>query len=115
MPAAFVNFVPDTPHNDAGMVAVAEDHAVYVALPPIIKTDVIIVSVFSHAPAVEGFVDYQHAQPVASIQEGWCGWIVRAADGIEPAGFEHFNFALLSAVITRCAQDAVIVMDATTF
>lgn len=65
------------------MVAVAQRHALDVALPPIIERTVIVEGVFAFAPAVERFIDHKQAQPVAGVQEGRGRRVVRASHGVE--------------------------------
>src|SRR5438045_2297236 len=38
---AFVNFVADAPEKDAWMIAVAQNHAFKIALPPLLEVEVI--------------------------------------------------------------------------
>ena len=111
---ALVDFIADAPHDDARMVAIPVEHAVQVALPPVVEAGVIVAGIFAHAPAVEGFVDDEHPEPVAGIQERGRGRIVRAADRVEAAGLEDFDLACLGAVVSRRSHHAVIVVDAAT-
>ena len=66
----------------------------------------------ARGPGVKGFVDHQHAQAVAGIQQGRGGRVVRGADGVVPGGFEQLDLALLGAVVAGRAQRAVVVVDA---
>ena len=109
---ALGDFVADAPEDHAGMVAVAQDHGVQIALPPVLEEPVVVVGVLALLPAVEGFVHDQHAQPVAGVEEGRRGRIVAGADGIEAAGLQQLDAALLGAVNGRRAQRPVVVVHA---
>jgi hypothetical protein len=99
----FHNLIADAPDHNAGMIAIALDHRLDIALPPFIKSDMVIEWIFPFAPAVESFVHYQHAQPVAGVQESRGGRVMRGADGIVTIGLMDFHFAFISAGIGRCA------------
>jgi len=89
-----VDFVADTPHEDGGVITVAEDHVAQVTFPPFFKKcRGSLESGGSHIPAfnplllwefpfVEGFVKDQESLFIAQVvKEGGLG-IVTGTDGI---------------------------------
>ena len=67
---AFVNFVADAPEEDAWMIAVAQNHAFKIALPPLLEVEVIILRIFvAGFPAIKSFVDDEHAEAIAGVEE----------------------------------------------
>jgi len=72
----------------------------------------IIARVLALAPAVERLIHHQHSQPVAGIQEGRRGWVMRAPDGVVPAGLVQRHLALLRPWVGSRAHHAVIVVYA---
>src|SRR5262249_16338554 len=60
-----------TPHNHCGMIAVAQDHAINVSLPPLVKEQVIVVRVLTFPPHVERLVDHHHTQHITSFEKCW--------------------------------------------
>jgi len=94
------------------VVSVAQDHAVEIALPPIVEHDVIVVGGAPLAPVVEGLIYHQHAEPVAGVQECRGGRIVGTSDGVEAARLEHLDLAFLCPVDGHGSQRAAVVMHA---
>ena len=81
------------------MVAVPQNHCRQISAPPIVKVHVVVVDILAFAPAVEGFVDHQHTQPITGVQKRGSRRVVGAAHRIEAVGFEQFHLALFSTVI----------------
>lgn len=110
--AAFGDFVADAPHHDRWVIAVAQDHGIDVPLPPIVKDDVVIFRVLALRPAIKGFVEHHHAEPVAGGQECRRGRIVGGANAGESGFFEDLDAALLGAIEGGGAQRSVVVVNA---
>jgi hypothetical protein len=106
------NFVADAPHQHGGMIAIALHHGVEVALPPVLENDVVIVGILAIDPAIEGFIQYQHAQSVTGIEQGGRGWIVRRPQGSETGSLEQLDLAFLGPVERTRAEDPVVVVNA---
>ncbi len=92
------------------MIAVTVYHRIQVALPPVIEGDMIIANIFSVTPTIECFVNDQHSQSVASLEEGGGRWVVRTTNGIEPACLEQLNLARFRTRVGSRPQNSVIVM-----
>ncbi len=79
----FLDFVADAPEDDAGVVAVAADHADQVPLAPFAKETLVAVlhPGLGDDPFVEDLVHYDQAHPVAKLQQFGAGglWLVRMA------------------------------------
>src|SRR3569833_2453949 len=99
---ALVDFVSDAPENHAGMIAIAEDHAFEIALPPVLEVEVIILRIFvAGLPAIKGFVDDQHAQAIAGIEEIARWRIVASAYGVVAVRLENLDAALICVWFVR--------------
>ena len=85
--AEIVNLVAEAPHDDGGMVAVAEDHGVEIGLPVGGEIDAVILGKFSVGPAIAGFVDDEQAEAVAGVEKGGGGGIVVQRTALKPAAF----------------------------
>ena len=71
----------------------------------------IVAGILADVPHIEGLVQNQQAKPVASIQKGGRGGIVRATDRVETAGLEDFDFAFFGAVVRPGAKRPVVMMQ----
>lgn len=109
---ALGNLVADAPQDDARVIAIAQDHRVQIALPPIIEVFAVVLRILAFFPAVKGLVQHQHAQPVAGIQKNGGGGIVAGADRVVAIRFHELNSAFFGAVNRRRAERAVVMMYA---
>ena len=66
-------------------------------------------------PLVEGLVQYDHAEPVAGVEEGGGVGVVRRSDRVVSALLHELDLALLAPGIGLSAEEAVVVMDAPAF
>ena len=95
------------------MVAVADDHAGEVALPPVFEVEVVVVRVLvAGLPAVEGLVDHEHALAVASVEKRGRRRIMAGANGVVAVGLEDLDAALFGARDAGGAERAVVMMHA---
>ena len=77
------------------MIAVAQDHAFEIALPPVLEIEVVVLGIFvACLPAVERFVNDEHAEAIAGIEEISRGRVVAGADGVVAVCFQDFHSAL---------------------
>ena len=122
------NLVADAPHNDAGVVAVAAHHESSVVLKVryayahglavddglLLTREVVAVVIlaFLLLPLVETFVDNQHTQRVAGVEEGFGGQVMARAHGIVALCLHQFYLAYLGTVDGGTAQKSVVVVDA---
>ncbi len=107
-----VNLVADAVHDDARVIAVTADHRLDVGLRPAVEEPVVIVgNLVGFFPGVERFVDDQHSQPVAQIQEDRVGRIVRGAHGVAAHGLHDFQLARDRPRVDRRAQRAQVVVQ----
>ncbi len=78
------DFVAGGPEDDAGVVAIAEDHVAGVGLE--IGVEEAVVALFGvgfgGGPGVEGFLHDEHAHLVAEVEEAGIDGIVGGADGV---------------------------------
>ena len=95
------------------MIAVAQDHALQIALPPLLEVEVVVLRILvARLPAVEGLVDDEHPEAVAGIEEITRRRIVAGADRVEAAGLQHLDAALFGAGNACRSERAVVVMHA---
>ena len=123
----FHNLVSDAPHNDWGVIPVAEHHGLNIFLPPFFKVFRIIFhcnafrslrikyhchhSQFGFFPCIKCFIDYQHTKPVTGIKkEGWWG-IMAAANRVKPCFSQKLYLAFLSPVDCCRAKRPIIVVE----
>ena len=64
------DLIPDAPKDNAGMVPVPFHHASDIPVPPVPEIKVVIKRILWVIPHIECFVDHQHTQAVAGIQDG---------------------------------------------
>ena len=76
-------------------------HARYVALPPCIQPQVVIISILSGRPAIKRFVHDQHSETVTCIEERRASWAVAGANCIVPVCLEQLHSPLfcLNAIL----------------
>ena len=110
----FYDLVAQAPRDDAGMVAVAQNHCVNILAIARVDEGGVVVLQLGRAPTVEGFTDNQHAQRVASIEERTRGGIVRGTDEVETSLLHQSHFANLCSVEGSCSEYTVVVMHAGT-
>ena len=113
--STLLHLVTDTPHNDRGMIPVTADRRSQIPVAPFIKELMIVLLAFSFLPLVEGFMNHQHTQSVASIKEMLGHLIVGTSDGIVAVSFHQFHFPFFGTVDGGGSQKSVIVMYATPF
>ena len=111
--STLLHLVTDTPHNDRGMIPVTADRRSQIPVAPFIKELMIVLLAFSFLPLVEGFMNHQHTQSVASIKEILGHLIVGTSDGIVAVSFHQFHFPFFGTVDGGGSQKSVIVMYAT--
>ena len=104
------DLVADTPADDAGMVAVALHHSLYVLAITRVDERRVIVGSLLCTPAVEGLVDDQHTDGVAGVEEGTRRRIMAGADEVETSLLHQLHFADFSSIEGHCPQHAVVVM-----
>ena len=83
----FYNFVSKTPRDDAGVIHITAYHTFNLLFGLCIKVGVEIVGCLLNTPSVKGFVDNEHAQRVACLQESCTWWVVRGSQQIETCLF----------------------------
>jgi len=83
------DLVADAPEDDRGRVPVAEHHRGDVALPPILKEEVVVVGILAGVPAIEGLLHQQHAQTIARVDKRARDRVVRRPDRIVPVRLEQ--------------------------
>ena len=76
------DLVPDAPHHDARVVAVAPDHVPQVALAPRVEVLAVAVLHLRHAPHVEGLVHDEQAHAVGGLEQLRGRRVVARADGV---------------------------------
>jgi hypothetical protein len=96
---ALDRLVADAPHDHARMVAIAQEHALEVAFPPVVEGDVVIGDVLAVSPAVERLVDDEHSDPVACVEERRSRRVVRTPNGVEAVRLQQLNLSLLGAIV----------------
>ena len=101
-------FVADAPSGDAGVVAVAFQHAEQVALPPLVE----VVLVVARLPLVESLVDDDEAHLVAEVEKFGRRRIVGAADGVHPIRPEEFESSFHRTSGQGRAKTGIILMQA---
>ncbi len=94
------------------MVAVAQHHGMDIIVEAGVDDSRIVVRILLCAPAVEGFVDNEHADGIAGIEEGTGRGIVRGADEVETCLLHLAYLADFSIVESPCAQYTIIMMYA---
>ena len=109
--AVFGDLVADAPEQHAGMVAAADDHAVDILLPIFGEEARIVLRLLALVPAVECFVDDQHAQFVRSVERGLAGRIVCVANGVVAGGLHQGDLAGVRVGRARSADHVVVVVD----
>src|SRR5690606_35571711 len=62
------DFVADTPHYNAGVIAAAKHHAVDISLPLSGKETGIVLRPFGAVPCIKGLIDDDHAQFIGGLQ-----------------------------------------------
>ena len=100
------------PGDDGGMVAVAQHHGVDITLPPILEELRIVVLCFALGPDIEGLVEDQEAETVASVQKGGRRRIVGSAHGVEARGLEQFNLPFFSPIECGGSKWPIVMMHA---
>ena len=110
--AGFGNFVADGIENYAGMVEVLSDEALTDFLPDMGEIVGKVGIVLAAGPHVADLIHYQHANPVAGIQEGFADGVVGTSDGIKACFFQNLYTAFLCPVNGSGADYAVVVVNA---
>ncbi len=91
------DFVADAPEHDAGMIAIAIEHARQVALAPLVEEAAVAVRRLARLPFVKGLVHDHEAHRVAEVQQGRIGRVVARADGVAAHALEDFQLPLDAA------------------
>src|ERR1035438_8824904 len=94
------------------MIAIAQNHAFEVTLPPVLEIKVIVLRILRVLPAVECLVQDHHAQPVARVQEIAGRRIVAGANRVIATRLEVLHTAFFGARNTRRTQWSIIMMHA---
>jgi hypothetical protein len=110
--ALLEDFVADAPEDDAGMIAIALEHADQIGLGPIIEESAIAELCFAVFPFIERFIHHDKPHAVAKIEKFWRRRIVARANGIDATRFENLELPLDCARIDGCAETTQIVMIA---
>src|SRR6185437_15506601 len=95
--SAFPDLIPDAPQDYAGMIAVAQDHALEIPLPPLPEIEVVVFGILGLLPAVECFIDHQHTQTVAGIQKTARGRIMTRTDSVIAVRLEDLQASLFGS------------------
>ena len=129
---AFLNFVPQRPEDHRRIVAVTLDrgfkgkfrpshgriaaqHLIGAAEGRVeIFTEIISVSVFRNAPAIEEFFDHHQTEFIADLNELLVRGIMAGADGVDAHIFHNGKLAVHSVVIGRGTEGALVVMETDT-
>jgi hypothetical protein len=83
-----------------------------VTLPPILEKLRIVILRFARCPNIEGLVEDQEAEAIASVQKGGRGRIVGSAHRVEARGPQQFNPPFFSPVECRGSEWPVVMMHA---
>jgi hypothetical protein len=110
--ATLHRLVADAPHDHGRVVAVAPQHDVEVAAPPVVEAHVVVANVLAVAPTVERFVDDEHPEAVACVEERRRRRIVRTAHSVESVRLEQLDLAFLGTIVRRRAERTVVVVHA---
>ena len=110
--AGFGNLIADAVHKHAGMVEVLLHNGFYVFFPVIGKFLCIVEGALGRIPGVEGFLQHQHAQSVAGLQQRAGRRVVGNADGVEPCRLTQLHPARLGAGKGCCTQHTIVMVVA---
>jgi hypothetical protein len=80
------------------VVTIPPQHNGEIFHPPVPKPVVVISRVLPLRPTIKRFCHDQHTQPVARIEKGWRGWVVRGANGIVSELLQVLHSPLIRAV-----------------
>jgi hypothetical protein len=106
------NFIPDAPHNDAGVVAVTPDHVAQIALRPLVEVLAVPVRHFRDAPHVEGFIHDHQTHAVAIFKQFGRWRIVAGANRVDAARLHNLQLPFDGAAVYCGAQCAQVMMQA---
>ena len=112
MAGALGDLVADRIRGDARVVAVAQDHRLDVARPPVGEPEVVVAGALGVRPHVERLVEQEHPELVARLQQRERGRVVRDADRVEARLPQQARAAPLGRGERRRAEHAVVVVDA---
>ncbi len=128
--AALGDLIADRPHDDAWIIDAAADHGASVKFAPLhaglaaddlvvcrnglfkVRSVIIDVSVLILGPAVECFVDDEHAVLIADVEQDGCGRVVRHADRVAAHFLQDAHLTLDSVAIRDRAQRSLVVVHA---
>ena len=106
----FEHLVAYAPHEDGGMVAVAQHKVGEVALRPLVEEAGIVVLSLAAAPHVERLVHDDESHGVAHGKEFGGGRIMRATDGVGAHLLEYPELAVEGVLIHRSAKASEVVV-----
>ena len=106
------DLVADRIRGDAGVVAVAQDHRLDVARPPVGEPEVVVAGALGVRPHVERLVEQEHPELVARLQQRERGRVVRDAYRVEARLLQQARAAPFGRGERRRAEHAVVVVDA---
>ena len=93
-----------------GMIAVALDHVLDVALRPVAEVEAVVVRGLGLGPGVERLVQDQDAEAVGDVEQLGRGRVVRGADGVHAHALQDLHLAFDGAVVDGGAERAEIVV-----
>ena len=104
------HLVADGPHQDRGVVTVAQDQVRQVALVPLVEEAGIVVLRLLAPPHVEALVHHDQSHRVAHVQQLRGRRIVRRADRVHTHRLEFRELTMQGILIEGSAQAAEVVM-----
>ena len=110
----FENLVANAPHEDTGVVAVAQHQICEVALVPLLEETGIVVLCLLASPHVERLVHHDESHSVAHVQQFRSGRIMRTADAVHAHGLQSGEFAVQGVFVEGRSQTAEVVVLADT-
>ena len=106
----FQHLVAYGPHQDAGVVAVAQHQVGQVALVPLVEeTGVVVLRLFT-PPHVETLVHDDEPHRVTHVQQLRSRGIVRRADGVDAHGLQFGELAMQGILVEGSTQAAEVVV-----
>ena len=98
------------PHQDRGVITVAQNQIRQVALVPLIKETGIVVLGFLAPPHVKALIHHNESHRVAHVQQLWCWGIMRGTNGVHTHRLQFGQLAMEGILIEGSTQAAKVVM-----
>ena len=110
----FQHFITYRPHQNTGVITIAEHQVSKVALMPHVEESGIVVLCLLASPHVKRLVHHDESHRITHIQEFRSWRIMRRTDGIDTHGLQFGEFTVEGILMQSSAQASKVVMLAHT-